>query len=120
MKNDQSSFQEKLKCLENLTETLNAKDAKNSIKLFKNVAANIMQLMVTFSEFSRKCKETSEVYKYWNGTVEMTSRLQNLVSADIEGNWDNHIQAVRDLLPVFIEADSINYLRYASWSFESI
>ena len=54
MKNEQSSFQEKLKCLENLTETLNAKDAKNSIKLFKNVAANIMQLMVTFSEFSRK------------------------------------------------------------------
>ena len=26
-----------------------------------------------------------------------------MVSADIEGNWDNHIQAVRGLLPTFIE-----------------
>ena len=33
----------------------------------------------------------------------MTSRLQNLVSADIEGNWDNHVQAVRGSLHIFIE-----------------
>ena len=79
-----------------------------------------MPLIVTFSEFSRKCEETSELCKYWNGIVEMTNRLQNLVSADREGNWDNHIQAVRELLPVLIEADSINYLCYASWYFESI
>ena len=54
MENDQSSFQEELKCLENLTETLNAKDAENSIKSFKNTAANIMPLIVAFSEFARK------------------------------------------------------------------
>ena len=118
MENDQSSFQEELKCLENLT--LNAKDAENSIKSFKKIAANIMPLIVTFSEFSRKFEETLEVCKYWNRIVEMTNRLQNLVSANREGNWDNHIQAVKDLLPIFIETDSINYLRYASWYFEII
>ena len=112
MEKDQSSFQEELKCLENLTETLNAKDAENSFKSFKNIAANVMPLIVVFSEFTSKSKETSEVCKYWNGIVEMTKRLQNLVSADREGNWDNHIQALRDLLPIFIEADSVNYLRY--------
>ena len=32
-------------------------------------------------------------------------RLQNLVSADREGNWDNHMQVARDLLPIFVEAD---------------
>ena len=37
MENKLSSFQEELKCLENLTETFNAKDAKNYIKSFKNV-----------------------------------------------------------------------------------
>ena len=73
-----------------------------------------MPLIVAFSEFSRKCEEMSEVGKYWNRIVEMTNRLQNLVAADREGNWDNHIQAVRNLLPIFIEADRINYLRYAS------
>ena len=86
MKNDQSFFQEERKCLENLTETLNVKDAENSIKSFKNIAANIMPLIITFSEFSRKCQETSEVCKYWNGIVQMASRLQNVVSSDREDN----------------------------------
>ena len=118
MENDQSSFQE-LQCLENSTERLNAEDAENSIKSFRNIAANIMPLILEFSEFLRKCEETSKLCKYWNGIVEMTNRLQNLVSADREGNWDNHIQAVRDLLPIFIEADSINYMHDASWYLES-
>ena len=81
MENKLSSFQEELKCLENLTETFNAKDAKNYIKSFKNIAANIIKLTVAFSEFSRKCDKTSEVCKYWNGIAEM-----NLVSADGESN----------------------------------
>ena len=118
MENDQSSFQE-LQCLENSTERLNAEDAENSIKSFRNIAANIMPLILEFSEFLRRCEETSKLCKYWNGIVEMTNRLQNLVSADRERNWDNRIQAVRDLLPIFIEADSINYLHYASWYLES-
>ena len=60
-----------------MTETLNAKDAESSIKSFRNIAANIMPLIVAFSGFSRKCEETSEVCKYWNEIVEMTNRLQN-------------------------------------------
>ena len=43
-----------------------------------------------------------------------------MVSAERESIWDNYIQAVRDSLPKFFEADSINYLHYASWYFESI
>ena len=35
-----------------------------------------MPLIVAFSEFSRKCEETSEVCKYWNGIVEMTNRFK--------------------------------------------
>ena len=113
MEKDQSSFQEEL----NLTETLTAKDAVISIKSFKNIAANIMPLIVAFSVFSRKCEEKSGEYKYLNGIVEKTSRLQNLVSVYREGNLENHIQFVRDLLHIFIETDSIDYLCYASWYF---
>ena len=50
-KSDQASFQKELKCSENLTEKLNAKDAENSIKSFKNIEANVMPLIVAFSEF---------------------------------------------------------------------
>ena len=59
MEKDQSSFQEELKCLDNLTETLTVKDAVISIKSFKNIAANVMPLIVAFSVFSRKCAEKS-------------------------------------------------------------
>ena len=46
--------------------------------------------------------------------------LKNLVSADREGNWEPHLQVVLDLLPIFCESDSINYLRYSSWYLEEM
>ena len=59
-----------------MTETLNAKDAENSIKSFKNIEAKVTSLIVTFSEFKKKWAETTEVCKYWNGTVEITKELK--------------------------------------------
>ena len=109
MEKDQYSFQEELKCLENLTETLNTKDAENSIKSFKNIAANIMPLIVAFREFSRKREEKSEECKYWNGIVEMTSRLQNLVFRDKkklgelnDSDLNLHINSIEDI--TFLES----------------
>ena len=49
MEKDQSSFHQELKYLENLIETLNAKDAENSIKSSKTIAVDIMPLIVAFS-----------------------------------------------------------------------
>ena len=39
--------------------------------------------------------------------------LHNLILADRDGDWEGHLQAVQDL-PVFWEADCINYLRHAT------
>ena len=111
MEDNYSEFQEELKYLKSLRETLNKKDTEATIKYFENMATNIKPLILAFNEFSRKCEGISKVCKYWNGIIEMTNRLKNLVSADKEGDWDNHVQAVKDLLLIFIEADSISYLR---------
>ena len=46
--------------------------------------------------------------------------LKNLVSANREGNWERHLQAVQDLLPIFCESDSENYLSYSSWYLEKM
>ena len=46
--------------------------------------------------------------------------LHNLIAADREGDWEGHLQAVQDLLPVFCEADCINYLRYATCYLEKM
>ena len=48
----------------------------------------------------------------WNN-----KRTENLVSADREGKWDNHIQAIREVWPIFVEADSTNCLRYTHGTF---
>ena len=53
--------------------------------------------------------------KYWDGLTKLTSMLHNLIAADRKGDWIGHLQVVQDLLPVFCQANCINYLRYGSW-----
>ena len=43
-----------------------------------------------------------------------------LIAADRDGNWLLHAAVVEQLLPVFLEFDSTNYLRYALWYLEKI
>ena len=62
----------------------------------------------------------SEVYRYWEGFLEIVSILKALIAADREGDWQAHLQAMENLLPVFRECDNINYLRYASWYVEKM
>ena len=52
-----------------------------------------------------KCAARFEV----NKVVEM------LVAADRDSNWKLHVLVVEELMPVFLEFDSINYLRNSSW-----
>ena len=40
--------------------------------------------------------------------------VKNLVAANREGDWEAHLLAVQNILPIFREFDSINYLRYGS------
>ena len=40
--------------------------------------------------------------------------LKNLIAADREGDWEGHLQAIQDLLPIFCESGSFNYQRYGS------
>ena len=46
--------------------------------------------------------------------------LHNLISTDKEGDWEDHLQAIQDLLPVFCQANCINYLRYVTWRLEKV
>ena len=59
--------------------------------------------MQQFNTFSKTCQQRSEVCKYWNGFISITSMLHNLISADREGDWEGHLKAIQDLLPVFVK-----------------
>ena len=38
-----------------------------------------------------------------------------MVAADREGNWDFHVDMASDLMPVFVEFDSLCYLKKVNY-----
>ena len=46
--------------------------------------------------------------------------MKDLIAADRNGDWNGHLQAVQDVLPLFQECDSIHYLRYGSLYLEQM
>ena len=117
---DPKKYARELSSLDSLMNALHNKEKKQCAALYTNVSSNLQQLLNDFEKFSQMCTDRSEVCQYWDGIINLTHLLQNLISADREGDWDAHLQAVQDLLPVFRECDNINYLRYASWYLEKM
>ena len=37
-----------------------------------------------------------------------------MIAADREGNWEAHLQAIQDLLPIFCKSGRFNYQHYGS------
>ena len=52
--------------------------------------------------------------RYCDGVSILTSKLKNLIAADREGNWEAHLQAIQDLLPIFCKSGTFNYQLYGS------
>ena len=73
-----------------------------------------------FVSFSEKCSEKSEVCRYWDGLIKLSTLLKSLIACDRNGDWEEHLQTEQKLLPVFREKDNINYLRYASFYAEKM
>ena len=44
----------------------------------------------------------------------MIKNVNMFIDSGRDGDWERHLQAVQDLLLIFCESDSINYLHYGS------
>ena len=88
--------------------------------LFNEAFLNIATLKEEFDKFLQNVNKNSELCRYLNSINKIVSTIKNLVGSGREGNWHGHLQTVQDLLPVFREADCINYLRYASFYLEKM
>ena len=53
-----------------------------------------------FKRCSIYCSERSEVCRYWEILVDLTTRLNHLIVADRDGGWEAHLRAVPGLLPI--------------------
>ena len=58
----------------------------------------MQQLMRFQKHFSRDLKFLNMRILRW--FIDLTSMFDNLISADREGDWEGHLQAVQDLFPV--------------------
>ena len=58
--------------------------------------------------------------KYRSGFIDNVSCIKALIGADQTGDWEAHLDAVENLLPIFCRCGSINYLRYATFYLESM
>ena len=76
--------------------------------------------MYDFHNFTAHASDTSSMCKYWNGFVDNVNCIKALIAADRTGDWEGHLDAVENLLPIFRGCDSINYLRYATFYLETM
>ena len=100
-------------------ESLN-KSETDCKRYFEKCKNDIKILQQDFVSFSEKCSEKSEVCRYWDGLINLSTLLKSLIACDRNGDWEGHLKTVQKLLPVFRESDSINYLRYASFYVEKM
>ena len=73
-----------------------------------------MEVHVLYKEFTDRSAAASEIVRYLETLLKLVNLLKNLISADREGNWKGHLQAIQDMIPVFCQTGSVNYQRYCS------
>ena len=97
-----------------LQETLSKKDRNFSQDLYCVCADSSEELKLDLETFNKASFDKSEMCRYWDGVIILTSKLKNLIATDCEGNWEAHLRAIQDLLPIFCKSESFNYQRYGS------
>ena len=96
----------------NLTEVVD--DIRKQFKEEKfNKLLSMPDFLVLFSLYNEYCKENNGPLKvFWNSYLEMVELVMNFVRATREGNWDLHLESIKNMLPWFFAYDHINYARY--------
>ena len=57
---------------------------------------------------------------YFEDFLDMVELLKDLGAAHRGGDWEAHLLAVQNILPIIREFDSINYLRYGCLYLENM
>ena len=104
---DKTIYQTAITALGNLLSVLSKKDPKKSQNALNECFYLVASLRQGFDEFVMHCSNNSEMCRYWEILQQSINYLQNLIAADGEGDWEGHLLAVQNLLPIFRECDSI-------------
>ena len=71
------------------------------------------QLRMVIAMFAQSEAE-KKTFALWLNYIEMVHVLLIFLCATRENNWDQHLSAVRSILPCFFVTDRVHYARYGS------
>ena len=78
-----------------------------------NRLLSMPDFLAIFDLYKEYCKEDNGLLKvFWNSYLEMVEVLMNFMQATREGNWDLHLECIKEMLPWFFAYDHTNYARY--------
>ena len=112
-KHQQSDFKEALEKMQLLCKQLTTKCTEKASSLIKKLKTDkqVNDFLTKVDAFLEECSQVSEQCKYYNNFLKIMSRIQNLVRADRTGDFMLYIKTIRELLPIFLGCDGINYLK---------
>jgi hypothetical protein len=108
-----------MECALELKTALCNKSKSDSATKFGQLLKKSDYMHQKFQVFIKECQSKSELCQYWGVFQQIVLIIKHIISSDREGNFALHMAAVEKSLPIFQESDSINYLRYGSFYFES-
>ena len=80
----------------------------------------IGKMKTGIENFENECSQKSAMCKYVLKALKLINLVEMLVAADRDGKWKLHLAVVEELMQVFLEFNSINYIRHAPWYLERI
>ena len=84
-------------------------------QLDQNKLDDFMQHVQEFrDEFEVFLEEHSQnsTFTFWKMYIDLVQILLNFVSAEREGNWELHLEAFQQMLPLMAAYDHTNYTRW--------
>lgn len=78
------------------------------------ISEDFEQLRMAVAMFAQSEAEKKPTFALWLNYIEMVQVLLIFLRATRENNWDQHLSAVRSMLPWFFVMDRVHYARYGS------
>lgn len=121
-KHSQEIFSSALNKISKLKSSVSKKKSLSSQKLLKELPADedVKSLHAAIRLFDETCASQSEQCQFWKNFRHIIEVIKNLVRADRDGDFLLSVKSIQQLCPIFLGADAIHYLRYASFFLKTL
>lgn len=111
-------YEQRIESILLLKENFQTNELDEGLALINQFRKNCSELMSDFHSFIySRCKK-SEMFKYWNNFLLLSSLMNDSIRADRTGDWKLHCECLKKTLPLYHVFDRTNYAKYGSLYFE--